>query len=324
MARSRIVAGGPFGRRGMQAAELKVETPTVPLDFAAPGPLTFRVRSLAKSQLRVIEVDYRDHGSGENAEFPLLKDTYTIGVRCLPETSRISVHGQTFSYSSPSGYTHFLNLSGVDFVELNTHSHTIELLLSRKFMDEVAEDLGVKPVASIGNDRCFLRPDPVIPKMTEYIRPFLDDPKRLDALHADSFMWAFGIYVLRRYGGLEDRRHNVGGLSVWQERLAKEWMEATLQSGTSLTELARACGLSVSHFSHSFRRSAGVSPYRWLVNRRVERAKGLLQLSLPLAAIAQDCGFADQSHLSRIFKKATGMAPRTWQLAHQLRVSETD
>jgi AraC family transcriptional regulator len=65
-----------------------------------------------------------------------------------------------------------------------------------------------------------------------------------------------------------------------------------------------------------------VTPYRWLIGRRVERAKTLLGVTSPLADIALACGFADQSHMTRMFKRATGMAPRTWQLANQLRVSE--
>lgn len=214
-------------------------------------------------------------------------------------------------------------LGGVDLVELNSHSHTIELLLSQSFMREITEDLGVSAVTHLGNDACFIRPDPVIPRMVQHMRPFFDDPGSLETLQADSFMWAFAIYVMRRYGELESHRPRKGGLTTWQERLAKDWIEAVLPGGTTLSELATACGIGVSHFAHAFRRTTGVSPYQWLVQRRVERVKELLKFSLPLSDIALTCGFSDQSHMTRTFKRATGLAPRTWQLTQQIRVSDS-
>ena len=305
----------------MRASERRIEAATVPLYFAAKDPLTFRVRSVVRSRLRMIEVDYGMHGNGNHADFPRLEDTYTIGVRYCPEESRASVHGQTFDYGSPSGFTHFLDLSGVDFVELNTRSHTIELLLPRPFLEDVANDLELQVPRRLGNEACFLTADPVIPSLVQRLRPYLDDPAALDALQADSFMWSLAIYAMRTYGGLADHRPRKGGLTISQERLAKEWIETVLPVGTTLAEVAAACGLGVSRFAHAFRETTGVSPYRWLVERRVNRAKSLLDFSLPLADIALSCGFADQSHMTRTFKRATGMAPRTWQLTHQVRVS---
>lgn len=306
----------------MPAALRRPTLDSVPIDFAGGGALTLRTRSLLKARLRIIEVDYGDHGGGGNATFPRLEDTYLVGVRYRAEESRASVHGRVFDYGSPAGHTHFLYVSGVDYVELNTHSHTLELLLPRAFMREVAEDLEAPGKVELGETACFIRPDPVIPKMANLVRPYLDDPSALDPLLADNFLWAFGLYVMRRYGGLSDVRPQVGGLTVWQERTAKEWIEATLPVGTTLSELSQACGLSVSRFARAFRTSTGITPYGWLIARRVERAKALLKASLPLAHIALACGFADQSHMTRNFKRATGMAPRTWQLANQVRVSD--
>lgn len=306
----------------MTAAVLRSVPDSVHIDFVGGRALTMRTRSLRRSKLQIIEVDYGDHGGGGNASFPQLDDTYLVGVRYRAEESRTSVHNKVFDYSSPAGYTHFLHVSAVDYVELKTHSQTLELLLPRAFMREVAEDLETPEQVELGQMPCFIRLDPVIPQMAGYIRPYLDDPDALDPILADSFMWAFGLYVMRRYGGVSDPRPQVGGLTVWQERMAKEWIEATLPTGTSLSELAQACGLSVSRFARAFRTSTGVTPYGWVIARRIEKAKDLLEASLSLAHIALACGFADQSHMTRTFKRATGMAPRTWQLANQVRVSD--
>lgn len=293
----------------------RIKAATVALDFAAKGALTFRVRSLVRSRLRLIEVDYGEHGPGDHADFPRLDDTYLIGVRCREEVSRTSVDGRLFDYSSPSGYTHFLWLSGVDFVELSTHSLTIELLLPRTFMREIAEDLEVPAVTHLRDGACFIRPDPVIPRMARRLQPYLDDPEALDTLYADSFMWAFGIYVMRRYGSLADHRPMSGGLTTWQERVAKELIEAHLVSGITLEELAMWCGLRVSQFAHAFKRSTGVPPYRWLTHRRVARAKELMRIGkASLAQVSGECGFADQGHFSRTFAALNGgTTPALWR-----------
>jgi AraC-like DNA-binding protein len=62
--------------------------------------------------------------------------------------------------------------------------------------------------------------------------------------------------------------------------------------------------LSSGYFSRAFKRESGFSPHQWLMKRRVVRAKGLLrEPRLKLAEIAQICGFADQSHFTRVFRK---------------------
>jgi AraC family transcriptional regulator len=80
--------------------------------------------------------------------------------------------------------------------------------------------------------------------------------------------------------------------------------------GVTLGELASVCELSIRHFNRAFRESMGMSPHAWLVHYRVEKAKGLLTNSpRVLADIALDCGFADQSHFTRMFQRMTGISP---------------
>lgn len=106
----------------------------------------------------------------------------------------------------------------------------------------------------------------------------------------------------------------MNGLAGWQERRAKEILEAHLTAPVRIGTVAQACRLSCSHFSRAFRLSTGRSPYRWLTSRRIARAEILLRdTQLPLAEIAIGCGFADQSHFSRVFHRAIGMSPGAWR-----------
>jgi AraC family transcriptional regulator len=97
---------------------------------------------------------------------------------------------------------------------------------------------------------------------------------------------------------------------------AKEILSANLEGSVQLKEVAKECGLSVSHFSRAFHRTAGAAPHRWLMTRRVEAAKEKLRDSrLSLLDVALACGFSDQSHLTRVFTGMVGSSPGAWRRA---------
>jgi AraC family transcriptional regulator len=106
------------------------------------------------------------------------------------------------------------------------------------------------------------------------------------------------------------------GLSPQRLQRVRDYVEAHLDDDLSLTVLANVACLSPYHFSRSFKQATGVGPQRYVIQRRLERAKGLLRrTSQPLAQIAQEVGFADQSHLSQIFRREVGMTPGRFRAA---------
>ncbi len=101
-----------------------------------------------------------------------------------------------------------------------------------------------------------------------------------------------------------------GGLAGWQLRRITAFMNEHAHQDLALEELAALAGLSAKHFARAFRQSTGVPPHRWLIERRIERAKKLLITGdLGLAEIAVACGFADQSHFTAAFRRGMGVTP---------------
>ncbi|WP_363319425.1 helix-turn-helix transcriptional regulator [Pseudomonas sp. Bi70] len=108
---------------------------------------------------------------------------------------------------------------------------------------------------------------------------------------------------------------SAGPLRPWQERLAKQMMLDSLDTGIAVSTLADACAMSRSHFTRKFKQSTGLAPQEWLRQQRVRRSKELLATStLLLVDIAVACGFYDQPHFCRVFMKTEGVTPHTWQM----------
>ena len=93
-----------------------------------------------------------------------------------------------------------------------------------------------------------------------------------------------------------------------------EYVDAHLHEDIGLAELAEIAGWGVRHFTRVFQQSMGQTPHRWVMDRRVSRAKYFLSREeMSLAEIAFTCGFADQSHFTTCFRRATGYTPLKWR-----------
>jgi AraC family transcriptional regulator len=168
------------------------------------------------------------------------------------------------------------------------------------------------------NYSCLCEPKLVIyePRVTGCAKLLADlctDSAPDDRLFGESVTVALLASVVRTVSGETGGRPSCQ-LAPWQLRLAKEYLEDNFSRGVSLAELASLTGLSRSWFARGFRGATGVSPYSWALRIRVQRAQELLlKGNIPLASIAIQVGFADQSHFTKVFRRLAGATPREWK-----------
>ncbi len=134
-------------------------------------------------------------------------------------------------------------------------------------------------------------------------------------LYAESLAQTLVLHLLKNYSTANYQQANFnGGLSGYKLRRATEFINEHLEQDLSLTEIAEAVGLSQFHFARAFRRTVGMTPQQYLMQKRIERAKQLLTHGdLPLVEISLLTGFKNQSHFTTLFRKFTDLTPKVWR-----------
>ncbi|WP_091575287.1 AraC family transcriptional regulator [Mesorhizobium qingshengii] len=241
------------------------------------------------------------------------------GVHRLPRVPhhRIMVHtsAATRSYCNEVRRYFVRRAGDIDLVpageeggfEAETPFDTIEIVLQPALMERVAAELGGRARASRLDTRHLLR-DQSIEHLARALQSDLNANVPSGPLFADSIGAAFAVRLL----GLDDSDiERTNRLSDTQLKRVLEHIEAALHEPLSIHRLSRVAGASSSHLRTWFKVATGVTLHRYVLRRRVERARVLLQQGdLSTSEVAELTGFAHQSHLAHWMRREIGQTPR--------------
>lgn len=133
----------------------------------------------------------------------------------------------------------------------------------------------------------------------------------------ESLARIFLVILVRHYGQPVETEHTTHGLTLTQYTRLVDHIEARLDQKLSPADLAGALGLSETVFARRFKAHLGKTPMQFVTECRIKAATDLVtRTDLTFGQIALRCGFADQAHLSRTFKKAHGQTPRAFRKSH--------
>ncbi|MET0969686.1 MAG: AraC family transcriptional regulator [Tardiphaga sp.] len=212
------------------------------------------------------------------------------------------------------GTVYVRNLADPYRADLEGTFDFLMLELSRPFLLDLANEHGWRGpdhlAASFGRD------DPVLSSLLCAAQPALEKPNNSNRVFVDQLGVAIGIHLFESCGGgaIAPQPRGRPLLSKPQMALTFELLRRDPGGQISIAELAAACGLSRGYFIHAFKSTTGITPYQWVLTQRVEQARELLKNSdLSLAEVALACGFADQSHFTRVFSRLAGASPGSWR-----------
>ncbi len=230
-------------------------------------------------------------------------ETYVIGV-LLAGCNTYILRGGTVNALAgdvaiiPPGEVHDGGAADVGFIYRMTYP-SVDLLR------EIAADVTGKPqIFAPSFDEPIYR-DPDIFNLLRAAHERMESGG--DGVAADELLIAaYGLLVLRHAKlGAPPR---VGQEQTILERV-RGYMDAHFCYEVDLAQLSQIAGLSRFHLIRAFRANLGMTPHEWLLDRRIRHACGLLAKGEPLAEVATDCGFFDQSHFTRAFKRRMGVTP---------------
>lgn len=198
----------------------------------------------------------------------------------------------------------------------NTLSEFTILAIAPTLLEQVGQDL-------VNCDRIELIPhymtgqDILIQGIFGALRQELEFGKIGGYLLIDSLKIALAIHLLRNYCTTQPLLSSyTDGLSKSKLQQITEYVNEHLHEEVKLIELAAIAQISPYHFLRLFKQSTGLTPHQYILQRRIDKAKYLLQESkLSITDIAFRVGFCDQSHLTRCFKRLLGMTPKQFQSA---------
>ena len=245
---------------------------------------------------------------------PHTHETYVIGVveeglhSYMLKGVRISSNGGDFCFINPDEVHDGKPING---------GYSYRMMYPREsLLKKIASEAMGRPVDAPR----FAPPvvtDPMLAREFVAVHSMMEEGA--EPLAADEALYRMLVKVIACYG-----HRRVSGPAALRERraveIAKAYLEAHLDEQVSLEALAAETGLTAYHLIRVFSAETGLTPHAWLVDRRVHAAANRLRRGEPLAEVAQACGFADQSHLTRAFKARIGVTPGRYR-APQLRAA---
>lgn len=187
----------------------------------------------------------------------------------------------------------------------------LQLLISPDFITTIAlETLDTDPARVELRERLFFR-DPLIYAIGLALRDDALAGGFAGTLYADSLAHTLAIHLLRQYAVFRLNPPKLTyDLSGSMLRRVIDYIQANLARDLSLAEIAGTVYLSPYHLTRLFKRATGQSLHQYVIAQRVDAAQRLITAGrLPLSAVASQVGFADQSHLTRHFKRLQGVSP---------------
>lgn len=198
---------------------------------------------------------------------------------------------------------------------------TLHIHLNNDLFSRTAEEMADRDPAHLALFGRLGFQDPLLTQIGLALWRELEQPSAFGKLYAQTAAQMLAVHLLRYYASpTQEIKEPLQGLTPRQISRVTDFILVHLNQVLSLPVLAQQVGFSPYHFARLFRQTTGESPHQFVLRQRIERAQRLLkERDMPLAHIALESGFANQSHLTQVFKRHLGLTPRAYRQDHSIR-----
>ena len=255
------------------------------------------------------------HYKGQDVRIPAMRDFMLVSYRTGVTPMERRFDGRWSRTTCGPGAVSLLTRSQKSHWYWTEDVEVTHVYLSQDLVAEVASEVTGRTVEEVSLADILRTDDPIVTAAVDAIAAEAANIGLGGALYVESVARQLVIHLLRNYAAVRLRSpERSGHLTAAQRRTVIDFIEANLQCGLDLAAMAAEVNLSASSFARHFKRSLGVPPYAYVMERRLNRAWSLLaQTGRSVKDIAAACGFTDQAHLTRLFVRRYGMTPSVFR-----------
>lgn len=269
-----------------------------------------------KQEWQDITVEYGLLESVGNFEFAMPK--HAISVAFIPH-DRVtwSVDGKKQTTALPAGSAFLYGDREFVWHHREKASEYVTLYLDPGYLKQMAVENDLPSKTRLTHRVIF--PDPTITQVAHWFKGELLNEGLGGNLFADSLKNLLTIHLLRNYCESETPQKKLvvpgRALDAVKLKQIQDYIEEHLAEAIAIEDMAALVPMSQFHFARAFKAATGETPHKYLIQRRMERAKVLLTVTpLAIAEVAYRVGFSNQSHFTTHFRKATGVTPKDYRL----------
>jgi len=259
-----------------------------------------------------IHVEYHRQPDHETPEHTLMQHTIGLLTQRRPVVLERVLNGRFQSLRCGPGDFFLAPANTAYRSSCNEETEFIALSLEPALFTRVTQESVDARIEIVSH---FSISDPLIQQIALLLKVELETEGLGSCLYVESLATLLSFHLLRHYCAFEQKIPTYsGGLSQQKLRWAIEYINENLEKDLKLSEIAAVVGMSQYHFVRMFKQSTGLPPHRYLVERRLEKAKRFLaETNLPIAEIAYCVGFANQSSFTKVFHKHTATTPKVYR-----------
>lgn len=202
-------------------------------------------------------------------------------------------------------------------VESHSKAQTTHLYIRRSVVNDLATQMHQGDPGSVAIFPTLSAYDPVLEQICSAIRHELAGDPKSSGIYVETLTHAAAAHLLRRYSSLGHSRTQpatVRRLGSQHISRAQDMIRSRFEERLTLRDLSAGTGVTADHFLRLFKLETGVTPYQFLIRSRIDHARRLLaQTDESIAVIAQQCGFSDQVHLTKAFRRLTDTTPAAFR-----------